>query len=69
MTECYFKDKYSGACNLIDRKNCLGCKWRKTREQYYNDMEQAEIKLSLKGLRKYVYKNPDGKIHVKAVKI
>lgn len=69
MTECYFKDTYSGACKLIDKKSCYGCKWFKTRDKYYADMERAELMLASRGLRKCTYKNADGKVHVKAVKI
>ena len=70
MAQCYFKDSYSACCNLIQGKNnCYGCKWFKTKEQFYNDMDRAALMLFKKGLVKYTYKNADGNVHVKAIPI
>jgi hypothetical protein len=70
MAKCYFKDSYSGVCNLITGKSsCYGCKWYKTKEQFYSDMDRTALMLFKKGLVKYTYKNADGNVHVKAIPI
>lgn len=69
MAKCYFSDSYSGGCKLLTGKtNCYGCKWFKTQQQFYDDMDRATLMLARKGLVKHTYKNVDGCIHVKAVK-
>lgn len=70
MAKCYFKDSYSGVCNLITGKTtCYGCKWFKTKDQFYNDMDRAALMLFKKGLVKHTYKNADGSVHVNAIPI